>query len=364
MRTVRVAALALTAGVSLSACATGLQDLPMHGVGNNTFTITADLDTADGIVSGADVRQGQQVIGRVTGIALVDQRARLTLTLDDTVRAPGNSTLRVELPSALGNPFLRLNSPDSPQGTLHQGSHISARDTSLGPQVESTLAALGNLMSGSGIGQLKTVITSLNTAFADRSDKVGDLIDTLNRMLTRSSEYTDDFNAAMAAAADVSDLFVARRQMVADFLDQVPAAVDVLAGQRRQIGALMAQTTTLAANMNQIVSGRRSELNNLVGDARTVLDALGSFNDDVGQTMRHMNSFLVNFASAIRGDYLVFDGALDIPGGIDKIITGGLLGSGQPLPTPGEIGDILSGGLWRDRTHPAPTARPKKRGPR
>ena len=53
-----------------------------------------------------------------------------------------------------------------------------------------------------------------------------------------------------------------------------------------------------------------------------------------------------------------------IPGGIDKIITGGLLGSGQPLPTPGEIGDILSGGLWRDRTHPAPATRPKKRGPR
>ncbi len=282
MRTARVAALALTAGVSLSACATGLQDLPMHGVGSDTFTITADVDTADGIVAGADVRQGQQVIGRVTDIALVDNKARLTLTLDDAVNVPENSTLRVELPSALGNPFIRLNKPENPQGALHQGSHISSRDTSLGPQVESTLAALGNLMSGSGIGQLQSVMTSLNTAFANRSDKVGDLIDTLNRLLARSSQHTEDFNAAMSAAADVSDLFVARQQLVENFLDQTPAAVKVLAGQRERIGALMQQTTTLAANMNQIVSGRRSELNSLVGDARVVLESLGTFNDNVG----------------------------------------------------------------------------------
>ena len=364
MRTVRVApvrvvpvrvvpvcvvTVALTAGVSLSACATGLQDLPMHGVGSDTFTVTADVDTADGIVNGADVRQGQQVIGRVTDIALVDNRARLTLTLDDTVDAPENSTLRVELTSALGNPFLRLNKPEQPQGTLHQGSHISARDTSLGPQVESTLAALGNLMSGSGIGQLQSVMTSLNTAFLNRSDKVGDLIDTLNRLLAKSSRHTEDFNAALSAAADVSDLFVARQQVVEDFLDQTPAAVKVLAGQRERIGALMQQTTTLAANMNQIVSGRRSELNNLVGDARVVLDSLGTFNDNVGQTLRHMNSFLVNFGSAIRGDYLVFDGGLDIPASIDKVLTGGLFLSGQPAPTMGELRDLITGGIDKDR---------------
>ena len=353
MRAARMSALTLTAGMCLSACATGLQDLPMHGVGGDTFTVTADVDTADGIVSGADVRQGQQVIGRVTDIALVDNKARLTLTLDETVRAPENSTLRVELPSALGNPFLRLNKPDHPQGTLHQGSHISAQDTSLGPQVESTLAALGNLMSGSGIGQLQSVITSLNDAFANRSDKVGDVIDTLNRLLARSSIHTEDFNAALSAAADVSDLFAARQQLVTDFLDQVPDAVTVLAGQRERIGALMRQTSTLAATMNQIVSGRRSELNNLVGEARTVLDALGTFNDDVGRTLRHMNGFLVNFSSAIRGDYLVFDGGLDIPGSIDKILTGGLFLSGQPAPDMGELRDLVTGGLAKDRRKPA-----------
>lgn len=104
----------------------------------------------------------------------------------------------------------------------------------------------------------------------------------------------------------------------------------MLAGQRERIGALMQQTTTLAANMNQIVSGRRSELNSLVGDARVVLESLGTFNDNVGQTLRHMNTFLVNFGSAIRGDYLVFDGGLDIPASIDKVLTGGLYLSGQP----------------------------------
>ncbi len=65
----------------------------------------------------------------------------------------------------------------------------------------------------------------------------------------------------------------------------------------------------------------------------------------MGQTLTHMNQFMANFTRSIRGDYLVFDGALDIPGGIDKILTGGMLLSGQPLPTPGDLTDALTGGL-------------------
>ena len=107
----------------------------------------------------------------------------------------------------------------------------------------------------------------------------------------------------------------------------------------------MTQTTGLAKNLDAITRGRQQQLNQLVPDAKKLVDALGSFNDDVGQTLTQMNAFMTNFSSAVRGDYLTFDGALDVPGSIDKILTGGMLASGQPLPTPGELADVLTGGL-------------------
>ena len=148
--------------------------------------------------------------------------------------------------------------------------------------------------------------------------------------------------------------------MVDEFLQQVPDAVGVLSSQRDQIAALMRQTTTLAVNVDAVVKGRQATLNSMVTDANTLVKSLAAFNGTVGDTLTHMNSFMRNFNRSIRGDYLVFDGALDIPGGIDKILTGGLLLAGQPLPTPNELRDVLTGGLGRPKAHPQQRERPRQ----
>ncbi|GAB11158.1 Mce family protein [Gordonia araii NBRC 100433] len=354
-------ALAVASAVATAGCGIGLQDVPVGGV-RGTFDVTAELDTADGVVDGADVINGQQVVGRVTAVRLVDGQPELTLSLRKTTDLPQNVTAAVEIPSALGTPFIRLQNPAVAEGRLGAGGRITADRTSVGPQVEGTLAALGNILTGSGVRQLQSVMAALNTAFANRSDKVGELIDTLNRLLARSSRHTEDFNRAMRVAAEATDLMTARQAQIEAFLGETPRAVTVLAAQRDRIAALMTQTTSLATNLDAITKGRQDRLDALVPDAAKLVDSLAAFNDGVGHTLANMNSFMRNFSRAIRGDYLVFDGALDIPGGIDKIITGGLLGSGQPLPSPGELADILSGGLWRDRNHQAKT--PKKAAPK
>ncbi|EGD54780.1 MCE family protein [Gordonia neofelifaecis] len=357
---------AVVLSMSVSGCAYGLQDLPVGG-GNGGFQVTADFKVADGVVAGADVRTGQQVIGRVTDIGLTGSGAELTLKLEPDTVLPANVTAAVEIPSALGTAFIRLEAPENPAGRLTDGSRIEADETSVGPQVEGTLAALGNVVAGSGLGQLESIMTSLNRAFATRSDKVGDLIDTLNRLLSRTSPYTADFNRAMEAAARVSDVFAAEQGKVSEFLEQTPKAVSVLSAQRDRISSLMDQTTGLAKNLDAITTGRQSELDQLVPDAEKLVAALSSFNGQVGGTLTQMNAFMTNFSKSIRGDYLSFDGALDVPGSIDKILTGGMLASGQPLPTPGELADVLTGGMRpksaRRKDREKPSAAPKSSTP-
>lgn len=92
------------------------------------FDVTAELITADGLVSGADVRHGQQIVGRVTDMRLEERHAEITMTIADGTDLPANTTLNVELPSALGTPFVRLSEPADPQGRLTEG-RISACPT-------------------------------------------------------------------------------------------------------------------------------------------------------------------------------------------------------------------------------------------
>nr|MDT0524314.1 hypothetical protein [Streptomyces sp. DSM 41633] len=87
------------------------------------------------------------------------------------------------------------------------------------------------------------------------------------------------------------------------------------------------------------------DLNAMVTDAGTVVGMMGTFNDRLGGMLTAMNTFLEKFGDSVHGDYLMFDGALDIPGTIDKLLTGGLIVNGTPITGDVALEGFLSGGL-------------------
>lgn len=348
------------AGVTLlmSGCGVGLQDLPVGGA-RNTIDVVAQVDTADGVVDvmpmyirPAGDRTGHRRRAHREGV-------ELTLSLDKSADLPQNVTA-----TSRSHPrWARRSCGCNRRRRRRAACRPARRSLRTGPRSDRRWRALlrppGNVLSGSGMTQLQSVMASLNTAFANRSDKVADLIATLNRLLARSSHYNADFNRAMTAAADATARWPPRQQQVEAFLGETPRAVSVLAnptGSDR--GADGADARIWPPTSTPSPGADRTNSGSLVPDAAKLVDSLAAFNSGVGATLANMNSFMANFSRAIRGDYLVFDGALDIPGGIDKIITEDCTGVGSAAAHASEIGDILSGGLWRDRTHPAPTRRP------
>src|SRR5689334_12010296 len=157
----------------------GIQDLPLGRTSpTDTMAVTVVLPTADGITIGADVRNGQKVVGRVSGMNLAASGASVQLSLADADGLDSGTVASVELPSALGNPFVRLSSAQlAPQRALRDGDVIPPSHTELGPQIESALATFGALLSRSGVDQLATIVTELDKAFGGRADKVRGLID-------------------------------------------------------------------------------------------------------------------------------------------------------------------------------------------
>lgn len=119
--------------------------------------------------------------------------------------------------------------------------------------------------------------------------------------------------------------------------------VSILVGQKDQIASLLNSTVQLATNANTILDSSPDGLDAMLHDASTVVGTLDSFNSEIGQTLANMNGLLENFTSAVQGDYLVFDGALDIPGTIDKLWSGGM--AGQSIAPAGTLTDLLQGGL-------------------
>lgn len=323
----------------------GIQDLPVgRSVAGPAMSITVVLPTADGITLGADVRDGQQVVGRVAGMKTTASGASVRLSVRSDSDLPSNSVASVELPSALGSPYIRLAAPEQPsQAALRDGDVIPPSRTELGPQIESALATFGALMSRSGVDQLTTIVTELNQAFAGRSDKIHTLITAMTALTGKTAEHQGEFDQALALAAEVSGRFAAEQRTVEAYLDSVPKLVAVLDIQRAKIATLFASTTALAATANSVLA--EQDIGVVVRDAGTVVTALGGYNDRLAATLGSMNTFLSRISDSVKGDYMVFDGALDIPGSLDKLLTGGLLVNGTPIGGAEALEGFLSGGL-------------------
>ncbi|MGV0780557.1 MlaD family protein [Mycolicibacterium sp. XJ775] len=323
----------------------GIQDLPLGRTSpSDTMAVTVVLPTADGITIGADVRNGQKVVGRVSGMSLAASGASVQLSLADADGLDSGTVASVELPSALGNPFVRLSSAQlAPQRALRDGDVIPPSHTELGPQIESALATFGALLSRSGVDQLATIVTELDKAFAGRADKVRGLIDSMSLLAAKASEHQGEFDQAMSLAANITGQFGHEQKTVAGYLDAVPKVVAMLDVQRAKLQTLFSSTTALAATANSVLSS--TDLNAMVSDAGTVVQTMGAFNDRLGGMLTAMNNFLEKFGSSVHGDYLMFDGALDIPGTIDELLTGGLIVNGTPITGDVALEGFLSGGL-------------------
>ncbi|WP_082899979.1 MlaD family protein [Rhodococcus phenolicus] len=347
-RGIRLAALAVAAAgtVTVSACGYGIQDLPVgRSAGAGAFDVEVQLPSADGIVLGADVRYGQQIVGRVASLSTATTGANLQVSLQRELEVPSNVLVSVEIPSALGSPYLRLVTPvDAASDRLSDGDVIAVENTDLGPRVETMLAALGNVVSGSGMDQLATVVDELNVAFTGRSDRVQSLADTATDLMTRAIDQQTAFDEAMTLAADVTRRMADEEQAMDTYLANTAGAVDVLVAQRDSISALLDSTTRLAGNVQALTGAVPQGTAGFLIDAETVASTLQAFNDRMGSTLVAMNAFMDAFGRSVRGDYLVFDGALEIPESIDTVLTGGYFTGTPPEPSPTSLQDLLGGG--------------------
>lgn len=344
MRRAAIVVGALTGAVLIAGCGAGIQDLPLgRSAPGENYTVRVQLAHADGLLTGADVRNGQRVIGRVSALATDTVGALVDLNLSSSVALPENVEVAVELPSALGSPFIRMRAPEQPSTeTLAEGDVIVESRTEIGPQIESALAALGAVLTGSGFDQLGTVLDELNVAFAGRPQQVRGLLDTVTTLTGAAMEHRQDFDAAMQLAADISSRFAAQQQTIDGFLDIAPEVTNVLVAQRERISTLLDSSAALAGHVDFVLTQSSTGFDALLGDSATVLASLRSFNASIGETLTTMNGFLDNFARAAKGDYLMFDGTLDVPGSIENLLTGGT----AAVPAGADsLQSLLSGGV-------------------
>ncbi|WP_308257095.1 MCE family protein [Rhodococcus sp. DMU2021] len=347
----RAATLLTCLAALTSGCGLSLQELPLGRSGpGDTYEVTAVFDSADRIDPGAEVRAGQAVVGRVRSLSTDGGRAYVRLSMSAAVQFPENVGASVRLPSALGSPFVRIDLPEDPSpGLLTDGDSIER--TEVGPDVETTFAMLGQIVNGSGLDQMRTITTELDEAFGGRGEKIRDMLVRLDTTMALADENSESFERTLAAADSVTERLAQQQEVLDRSIVDSARMVELLAAQQQDLATLVASTATVVESVDTVMAEQQSAIGGSIDDLAQITAGIRDFNNTVEAALVNVNKFVDGFNRSVRGDYLLFDGALDIPGAIDLLLTGGMpLDGGPPVELPqadvaAGLAELLLGGV-------------------
>lgn len=334
--------------VALNTPRLSLQSVPLGmSTGEGSTDVEMRFERADRLAPGAEVRYGERQVGRVRTVGTDGTDAVVGVRLEADTGVPADVFAEIRLPTALGTPFVALSPPRESEGggdpgqeggaLLEDTRYIGRDHTAVGPDLESSLAALGLLLNGSGIEQLGTVMDELTVALDGRGDELGRIRERGDRALELYAVHRDDIDRTVDALDRVNATLVERQDLLEEGLAVSADLVDEAARSRETILALMDSTAALTAQVEEFTTGTEGRLTPSLRTLTVLLEDMEGFGDRVEPTLVTLREFVGLFDQAIRGDHLAFDGALDLPGSLDSLGTGGAVRAGRPLP-PGASG--------------------------
>ena len=307
-------ALLLLPALLLSGCTT----LPGGAPGGPSYRVTAEFSDVLDLVPQAAVKVNDVTVGSVDKLSLVGWTARVTLRIDRDVKLPANATAAIRQTSLLGEKFVSLSAPadESPRGVLADGATIPLSRTSRTVEVEEVLAALGMLLSGGGLAQLKTINEELATALSGREDAVTDSLHQLDTFLAG----LDAQKAELVRAIDALDRFSAhlaqQRDTIAHALDSLGPGLAVLAQERQQLTGALTALSGLSTVGTRVVNASTEDTLATLRALRPLLDQLVRAGDDLPRALDFLLTypFPPNAIGAVSGDFVRLHVTLDLNG--------------------------------------------------
>lgn len=222
----------------------GYSSLPFYPQGKPYEAYFTD---AAGITPGNDVNVSGINVGKVTGVALAGDAAKVTFTVNRDVRVGDQSLVSIKTDTVLGEKSLAV----TPQGT---GS-----------------------VSVIPLGRTTTPYT-LNTALQDLGQNVGDLDkprfeQALNTLTDSLHDATPQLRGALDGVANLSRSLNARDEALEQLLGHAKRVSDMLAARAGQVNQLITDGNLLFAALDE----RRQALSQLIAGIDDVSEQLSGF---------------------------------------------------------------------------------------
>jgi phospholipid/cholesterol/gamma-HCH transport system substrate-binding protein len=313
-RGLALAALAMVAGCTppkLSDVA-----LPGGAPSGPAYRVTAEFTDVLDLVPQAAVKVNDVTVGSVEKVWLSGWTARVKLKIDKKLRLPDNTTAALRQTSLLGEKFVALAPPDgeAAQGTLGDGDVIPVARTRRSAEVEEVLAALGLLLNGGGLAQLKTINVELAKAFQGREPAAHDVLTQLDTFIGSLDTQKGEIVRAVDALDRLSGKLAAQRTTVGAAIDALDPGLTVLAQQRAQLTAALTALADLGTVGTRVIDASRADTVASLQALQPILASLVRAGDSLPKALDFLLTypFPPNVTNAVVGDFVNLRVTMDL----------------------------------------------------
>jgi phospholipid/cholesterol/gamma-HCH transport system substrate-binding protein len=335
--------LLVLAFVGTSCRVDGGYDLPLPGgkavKSGDAITITAEFTDALNVVPRTAVMVDDVPVGQVSQIDRVGWHAKITMQVRKDLDLPANAVAEIRQTSLLGEKYVALLPPSgtSPTGRLADGDDIPLSATSRNPEVEEVLGALSFVLSGGGIGQLRTISSELNKMMTGRTEDLRDLLGRINTLVATLDDQKGDIIRAMEGIDKLSATLNRERQTIGEAIDAIGPAVKVLDDQHDDLVTMLRELDKLGQVGTRVIRGSRANLVATLRHLEPSLRELADAGDSLPRGVGLMASFPFpkEAADLAKGDYAnaLFYMKFDL----NKLFGPGGTGGGPNFPSPVEL---------------------------
>lgn len=309
---------ALTMTLTAGCTPPSLADIPLPGSAPSgpAYHVTAEFSDVLDLVPQSAVKVNDVTVGSVEKISLSGWTARVRMKIDKKVHLPDNATASVRQTSLLGEKFVELAPPTGEKavGTLSEGDVIPLARTQRSAEVEEVLGALGLILNGGGLAQLKTINEELAKALDGRESSARDALSQLNTFVSGLDAQKEDIVRAIDALDRLSAQLSAQRATIGNAVDSLAPGLTVLNQQRADLTQALTALGQLGQVGTRVINASRD---NTIADLKSlqpILDQLVKAGNDLPRSLDFMLSypFPPNADSAVTGDAMNLHATLDL----------------------------------------------------
>ncbi|WP_026342954.1 MlaD family protein [Nocardia sp. BMG111209] len=297
LRVAMAAACAAAVAGAGSGCGVGLDRLPLPapGPGSGTYTIHAEFTNALNLPARAKVRLGGADVGDVSGTAVHNFTAVVTMRIRHDVVLPVGSHAELRTATPLGDVFVSISPPaDATAATpdLRDGDRIPLDATSAAATIEEVLTTASLLVNGGAVRNLTTLVNGLGKAVGNRGDQVADLIADTTRLVRALADRSADIKAALNGIDRLIGVLSAQQNTLNDFVDATGPAMTTIDHNARQALTLVRQIDAITGDLEKLPAVNGSEASGIIANLNTISRELAAAAHDPKASLNTLNGVI------------------------------------------------------------------------